>query len=102
MIHVVASIELREGTREHFIPEFTRLVPLVRAEEGCIEYGGAFDIESGLGVQVPMRENIFSVVEKWESLEALRAHLAIAHMKEYQERVKPYVLGTTLQVLQPI
>ncbi len=34
MIHVIATIELNPGTREAFLEEFRKLVPLVRAEAG--------------------------------------------------------------------
>ncbi len=38
MIYVVATIELVEGKREEFLAEQRNLLPLVRAEAGCIEY----------------------------------------------------------------
>jgi quinol monooxygenase YgiN len=40
-------------------------------------------------------------VEKWESLQALQAHLQTPHMAEYRERVKHIVVGVTLQILEP-
>ena len=43
MIVVLASIELNGGKREEFLAEFRRLVPLVRAEKGCIEYFPSVD-----------------------------------------------------------
>ena len=101
MIHVIAAIELHPGTRELFLHEFTQLAPEVRAEDGCIEYGGAIDLASGLSAQIPVRPDVVTVVEKWSSLEALAAHLAASHMKAYRERVKPFVVRTTLQVLAP-
>jgi quinol monooxygenase YgiN len=102
MIHVIATIELHPGKRERFLPEFSQLVPQVRAERGCIEYGGAIDLTSGLSAQVPIRPDVVIVVEKWSSLEALSAHLAAPHMKAYRERIKAFVVGTTLQVLAPV
>jgi quinol monooxygenase YgiN len=101
MIHVIATIELHPETRERFLLEFGRLVPQVRGEQGCIEYGAATDLPSGLPAQVPIRPNGVTVVEKWSSLEALSAHLASPHMKAYRERVKAFVVRTTLQVLAP-
>ena len=41
------------------------------------------------------------VHEKWESLQALQAHLQAPHMREYRERVKDFVASVTLQVLEP-
>ncbi|HAB11390.1 MAG TPA: antibiotic biosynthesis monooxygenase, partial [Planctomycetaceae bacterium] len=41
MIFVLATIELAEGRRDDFLAAFQQVVPLVRAEEGCLEYGPA-------------------------------------------------------------
>ena len=101
MIHVIATVELRPGTRDRFLHEFALLEALVTAEEGCLEYGAAVDLASGLPVQGPLRPDVAVIVEKWTTLDALMAHLAAPHMKAYRERVTPHVIGTTLQVLAP-
>jgi quinol monooxygenase YgiN len=101
MIHVIATVELAQGKREAFLEEFRRLVPLVRTEAGCLEYGPAVDVDSGIAAQIPQREAVVTVVEKWESLDALRAHLQAPHMAAYRSRVKDFVVGVKLQVLQP-
>jgi quinol monooxygenase YgiN len=103
MIHVIATIELAPGQREAFLAEFRKLVPLVRAEAGCLAYGPAVDVpDTGIAVQVPPRENVVTVVEQWEGLEALRAHLQAPHLVAYRSRVKDLVLGSRLQILQPV
>jgi quinol monooxygenase YgiN len=101
MIHVIATIALAEGTRAAFLEEFRKLVPLVRAEAGCLEYGAALDTPSGLPIQIPLRENVVTIVEKWESVAALQAHSKAPHMVAYRPKVKDYVRGTQLQVLEP-
>jgi quinol monooxygenase YgiN len=101
MIHVIATVELHPGTRDRFLHEFALLEPLVAAEDGCLEYGAAVDLASGLAVQASLRQDVVIVVEKWTTLDALLAHLAAPHMKTYRERVTPFVTGTTLQVLAP-
>ncbi|MCI0458846.1 MAG: antibiotic biosynthesis monooxygenase [Gemmataceae bacterium] len=101
MIHVIATIELAEGQREVFLEEFRQIVPLVRAEAGCLEYGPALDVPTGIAAQAPLRENVVLVVEKWESVEALKAHLQAPHMLAYRPRVKDLVVRTTLHVLGP-
>jgi quinol monooxygenase YgiN len=101
MIHVIATVELAEGRRQAFLEEFHRLVPLVRAEDGCIEYGPAVDVASGLATQSPPRDHVVTMVEKWASLDALKAHLAAPHMAEYRARVKDLVRRVELQVLEP-
>ena len=80
MIHVIATIELAEGKREAFLAEFHKIVPLVRAEAGCLAYGPTVDVAgTGLAAQGPPRDNVVTVVEQWESLDALRAHLQAPH-----------------------
>jgi quinol monooxygenase YgiN len=101
MLHVVATIEVAEGQRAAFLAEFHKLVPLVRAEDGCIEYGATVDVPTKIPVQGPVRDDVVVVVEKWTTLDALTAHLAAPHMTEYRQRVAGLVRQTTLQVLQP-
>lgn len=101
MIIVIATIEVKPGKRDAFLAEFKGNVPNVLAEKGCIEYGPTVDIQSGLKPQIPMRENVVTIVEKWESLSHLQAHIVAPHMNAYRERVKDIVVGTTLQVLEP-
>ena len=101
MIHVIATIEVKPGKRDAFLAEFHRVMPLVRAEAGCLEYGPTVDVASGIGAQGPLRDNVAVIVEKWESLAALQAHLQAPHMAEYRVRVKELVVYVQLQVLQP-
>jgi quinol monooxygenase YgiN len=101
MIYVIATIEVKAGKREAFLAEFHKNMPNVRAEKGCIEYGPTVDATTDIKAQMPLRENVVTIVEKWESLQALHAHLAAPHMAVYRERVKDLVVGVTLQILDP-
>jgi len=101
MIHVIATIEVAAGKRDEFLAEFCKNVPAVKAENGCVEYGPAIDLQTGIGVQIPVRPAVITVVEKWESLAALTTHLTAPHMLSFRARVKEMVVKVTLQVLQP-
>ena len=101
MIHVIATIELAADQLESFLAEFHKIVPLVRAEAGCLEYGPTVDVPSGIAAQIPPRDNVVTVVEKWASLDALHAHTVAPHMTEYRPRVKDLVVSVKLQILQP-
>ena len=100
MIHVIATIDVKPGQRDAFLAEFKRIMPMVHAEAGCIEYGPTVDVASGIAVQGPLRDNVAVIVEKWESLPALMAHMKAPHMQDYRERVKDLVVGVQLQILQ--
>jgi len=101
MIYVIATIEVVEGKRDAFLDEFHKLVPKVHAEVGCLEYGPTVDVPTGLPPQVPLRDNAVTIVEKWESVEALETHLGQPHMAEYKEATKDLAKGVVLQVLTP-
>ena len=99
MIVVLASIRIRPGQRDAFLDIFHANVPKVRQEDGCIEYFPAVDIDAALPVQ-KLDENVVTIIEKWQSLDALRAHLGVPHMLEYREKVKDMVEELSLKVLQ--
>src|SRR5262245_17099435 len=99
MIHVIAEIEIREGTREAFLQEFRRIVPIVRDEDGCLEYGPATDVATDFSS--PARPHIVTVVEKWTNESALKAHLKAPHMEEYRKRAGHMVVGVAIRVLRP-
>lgn len=101
MIYVIATVEVKAGKREAFLAEFHRNIPNVRAEKGCLEYGPTVDVKTDIKAQIPLRDNVVTIVEKWENLSALQAHLGAPHMTAYRERVKNLVVGVTLQVLEP-
>jgi quinol monooxygenase YgiN len=101
MIYVIATIELKPNCREAFLEIFQRNVPRVRAEKGCLNYEPTVDIETGLAAQGPLRDNVVTIVEAWEGLEALQTHLSAPHMTAYRAQVKDLVQGVTLQVVQP-
>lgn len=99
MIDVIASIRIRPGCREEFLRKFKANVPNVLAEDGCLRYQPTVDAPSGLAAQTS-DPNTVTIVEKWESLDALHAHLAAPHMASYRETVKDLVDGLDLKVLE--
>jgi quinol monooxygenase YgiN len=99
LIHVVATVELHPNSRSNFLAEFATVEPLVRAEEGCLEYFACVDQPSGLSAQIPLRPDVVTIIEQWASVNALAAHAVAAHMKAYRQRVGHLVMKTTLQVL---
>ena len=99
MIHVIASIQVKPGSRSEFIEIFKSNVPHVKAEEGCIDYAPTVDIDANIPPQI-LDENIVTIIEKWESLEALKVHLTAPHMLSYREKVKDIVENISIKVLQ--
>jgi quinol monooxygenase YgiN len=101
MIHVVAVITAKPGKREEILGHFRANVPAVRAEKGCIEYGAAVDADPALPFQTKWGPDTFLVIEKWESLDALRAHAAAPHMAAYAGKVKDLLANRVIHILSP-
>jgi quinol monooxygenase YgiN len=101
MIHVIATIRTAPGRRDELIAAFRELIPLVRAEAGCIEYGTAIDLRTPIAAQAPVLDDAVTVVEKWDSVPALQAHLVAPHMLAHRERVKAIVTAVEIRILEP-
>lgn len=99
MINVIASIRVKPGRLPEFLEIFKSNVPNVKEEKGCIEYFPAIDIDADLPPQV-LDENVVTIIEKWEGLEALCDHLNAPHMRAYKEKVKDIVEDVSVKVLQ--
>ena len=102
MIQVIATIELKSGCRDEFLPILNENVPKVKEEDGCLAYDPFVDVDSGLPFQGEIREDVVILVEAWRNIEALHAHLKAPHMAEYRDKVKDMVTNVTIQVLKPI
>ncbi len=101
MIYVLATIKIAEGRRAEVLDEFRRVVPQVRAEDGCLHYQPTIDYETPINAQAASDENKIVVVEMWQNLACLQAHLAAPHMVEYRSRVQDLVHDVTLEILSP-
>ena len=101
MIHVVAVITAKPGKREEILRHFRANVPAVHAEKGCIEYGAALDAENALPFQTKWGADTFVVIEKWESMDALKAHAAAPHMAAYGAKTKELIASRVIHILSP-
>lgn len=99
-VHVVAVIIAKPGKRAEVLAAFQANVPAVHAEEGCIEYGATVDVADAGPIQTRFGEETFVVVEKWESLDALKAHAAAPHMATYAAKVKDLLASRAVHVLE--
>ncbi len=101
MIHVLAIITAKPGMRDAILAIFRANVPAVHAEAGCIEYGPAVDAEGMGPVQTKLGPDAFAVVEKWETIEALKAHGASPHMAAYAAKTREMIASRVVHVLSP-
>ena len=101
MVYVIAEIEVTDGRREEFLEQFRKIVPLVREEQGCRQYVPVIDVPTNIAAGRQARENVVTVIEHWDSLEALEAHLVAPHMIDYRAQVKHLVVQASLSISQP-
>jgi len=80
-VRLVVIITTQPGRGSDQLAAFETLAPLVRAEEGCIQY----DLHPVAG-----NPDSFVLIEKWASKAALEAHHRTAHMEEASQ-VQPDV-----------
>ena len=99
MIHVLAVITTKPGKRSEVLEIFNANVPAVLREDGCLEYGATIDHDDAGPFQTKFGEDSFVVVEKWSSLEALKAHTTAPHMKAYGDKVKDLLADRTIYIL---
>jgi quinol monooxygenase YgiN len=98
MIHVIAIITAHPGKRIALLELFQAVVPVVREEQGCIEYGVAVDVPTA---DPAFGADTYVVVEKWENLETLKAHSVAPHMKSFGEAAKNLIAKRAVHVLEP-
>ena len=101
MIHVIAVITAKPGKREEILKHARANLAAVRAEKGCIEYGPVVDAENALAFQTKLGPDAFIVVEKWESMDALKAHAAAPHMAAYGAKTKEMIASRVIHILSP-
>ena len=101
MIHVIAVITAKPGMRDSILEAFRANMPAVHAEQGCIEYVPAIDAEGMGRIQTPFGPDTFVAIEKWESIETLKAHGAAPHMAAYAAKTKEMIASRVIHVLSP-
>lgn len=75
MIVVTGQFRIPVEKRVEAVEAMERVIAATLNEPGCIAYSYAEDIR---------KPGLFCVSEQWESREALTAHFAAAHMKQWQ------------------
>ena len=75
MIVVSGRVRVREGVLKKLRPAMEAMVAASRRDEGCIEYHLGPDLSD---------PDAFLVLEKWESWEALEAHLSSPYLKAWR------------------
>ncbi len=100
MIHVVARISAKQGHAPELLTAFKELLPAVHIEKGCISYVPTIDLATDIDRQGPVNSDTITIIEKWESLDHLKAHLVAPHMQNFRDHVGAIVSETDLRILE--
>jgi len=80
-VHVVAHVDIAAGGAKIDAPGMLRrLAEASRNDQGCLR----FEV-----LQHAMRANHFTVVEVWQNQDALDAHVATPHARQYRDELQP-------------
>ncbi|WP_296881258.1 putative quinol monooxygenase [uncultured Methanobrevibacter sp.] len=88
-ILVLANIEPKEGCQDSIIEVSKELIDESLLEEGNIDYQ----------LLKPIEGDSLTFVEKWESLDALKRHMASPHFLNFGEESEEFVKEMTIQVI---
>ena len=90
---IVANIKVKEGEVDFVKAELEKLIPITRAEKGCINYDLHQDNDN------PAH---FLFFENWESRELWQIHMNNDHLKAYMEATDGKVAEFTLNEMTHI
>lgn len=90
---IVAHIHANPERVDLVKTELERLIPITRAEEGCIQYDLHQDNEN------PAR---FLFYENWESRELWQTHMNALHLADYMKATEGAIAEFTLQEMSRI
>ena len=78
------------------------VVPTVRAEDGCRMYTLLKDAKTDWDKPMRFGERTMWMLEKWDSIDALKSHLDTPHMKAFGPTVRPMRTASTFHVLESV
>ena len=100
-VYVLCRFDLKpEANLADYVAKTLAVVPTVRAEEGCRMYTLLRDAETDWDKPMRFGERTMWMLEKWDSVDALKAHLQTPHMKAFGPTVRDMRAGSTFHVLQ--
>jgi quinol monooxygenase YgiN len=101
VLHVVVTMMVKEGRMEEFQGLCRELRPKVLAEPGCLAYDYTRDLAGPFGGR-GLEPNRVTLLERWESLEALKVHLTAKHLKETGARMAELRASVEVRCTEPI
>ena len=98
MIHVIASIYIKDGRMPDVLKIYKGFTSKVNQEEGCLQYLPTLDHQTDIATQV-QESNVVTVIETWEDMAVFKAHLNAPHVIQFREDIKGIVEKVSIKVL---
>ncbi len=92
-LSIIATITVKPEFQDALKPIFKRLVTGSRAERGCLRYELNQSVEN---------QNIYIIVERWESQQAIDLHNTTAHFVEFANFAKDHFDGLSVCIAKQI
>ena len=73
----------------------------MKGEAGCLVYAPTIDMETDIEIHAKAGDDAVTIVEAWESVEALKDHFQAPHMLSYREKAKNLFESVSIRILQP-
>ena len=102
-VWVLCRFDLKpDADRAEYIAKTKGVLAAVRAEPGCGEYRLLGDAQTDWDKPQRFGDRTLWMLEKWHSVEELKAHLASPHMKKFGPTVSPMRTSSTFHVLEDV
>ena len=102
-VYVLCRFDLKpDASIADYTDKTLAVVPTVRAEDGCRMYTLLRDAATDWDRPMRFGERTMWMLEKWDSVDALKAHLETPHMKAFGPSVRPMRTASTFHVLESV
>jgi quinol monooxygenase YgiN len=92
MIYVIATMNIKPGTRDAVLAAAKPCIEATRKEVGCIFY----DLNTSAS-----DPNLLTFVERWESRDHLAAHAKTEHIKTWRAASGDHVVSRVIEIITP-
>ena len=100
-VYVLCRFDLKpDADIGDYVSRTLSVVPAVRAENGCLGYTLLKDAATDWEKPQRFGERTMWMLEKWSSVDALKAHLETPHMKAFGPTVRGMRTSSTFHVLE--
>jgi len=102
-VYVLCRFDLKpDADIADYAAKTLAVVPTVRREDGCRMYTLLKDAATDWDKPMRFGERTMWMLEHWDSVDALKAHLDTPHMKAFGPTVRPMRSASTFHVLEAV